>query len=40
MLLSKGYGKAIDFWAVGVLLFELLTRSSPFAHSSLVSENK
>jgi serine/threonine protein kinase len=36
MVLSRGYAKAIDYWAVGVLLFELLTRSTPFAHSSLV----
>lgn len=38
MILSKGYNKAIDFWAIGVLLFELLTRTSPFAHTNLVSE--
>ncbi len=38
MVLSKGYNKAVDFWAIGVLMFELLTRTSPFAHSNLVSE--
>jgi serine/threonine protein kinase len=37
MVLSKGYNKAIDFWAVGVLFFELLTCSTPFAHPNLVS---
>jgi len=38
MVLSKGYNKAVDFWAIGVLMFELLTRTSPFAHSNLVSQ--
>lgn len=36
MVLSKGYNKAIDFWALGVLFFELLTCSTPFAHPNLV----
>jgi len=35
MVLSRGYNKAIDFWAVGILFFELLSRKTPFAHSSL-----
>lgn len=36
MVLSKGYNKAIDFWALGVLMFELLTAQTPFAHINLV----
>jgi serine/threonine protein kinase len=36
MVLSKGYNKAIDYWAVGVLFFELLTGNTPFAHPNLV----
>ena len=40
MVLSKGYNKAVDFWAIGVLMFELLTRTSPFAHSNLVRESE
>lgn len=36
MVLSKGYNRAIDFWAIGVLFFELLTATTPFAHANLV----
>lgn len=27
---SKGYGKAVDWWSFGVLLFELCNGRSPF----------
>ena len=29
--LQRGHGKAVDFWALGCLLFELLQGKSPFA---------
>ena len=32
---SLGYGESVDMWAAGVLLFEMLTGSLPFASSSL-----
>ena len=32
---QKGYGKDVDWWAIGVLLFELLTGSPPFQGSNL-----
>lgn len=35
MILCKGYGRAVDIWSFGVFIFELLTRSTPFAHSNL-----
>jgi len=31
LLLEKGHGKAVDYWAFGVILFELLCHESPFA---------
>jgi len=30
LILEKGHGKAVDYWAFGVLLFELLVGHSPF----------
>jgi cGMP-dependent protein kinase 1 len=32
MVLSKPHNRAVDYWALGVFLFELLTRSTPFDH--------
>ena len=34
MVLSRPYNRAVDFWAFGIFLFELLTRSTPFDHST------
>jgi len=31
LVLGKGHNKAVDNWAVGILIFEMLTGSSPFA---------
>lgn len=36
MILSKSYNRSVDFWGLGVFLFELLTRRTPFAHPNLV----
>lgn len=30
IVLGKGYGKAVDWWSMGVLLFELCAGYSPF----------
>jgi serine/threonine protein kinase len=32
---TRGYGKAVDWWAVGVLMFELLTGDPPFQGANL-----
>ena len=29
-LLFKGYGKAVDWWALGVLIFEMTAGYAPF----------
>lgn len=33
MIKGKAYGKAVDWWAVGVLTYELATQEPPFQHS-------
>ncbi len=30
MILKKGYGKAVDWWSLGTLLFEMITGYAPF----------
>jgi serine/threonine protein kinase len=31
MILRRGHGKAVDYWALGVLLFEMLTGQPPYS---------
>ena len=33
MIKGKAYGKAVDWWSVGVLTFELAVKEPPFQHS-------
>ncbi len=34
MILKKGYGKAVDWWSLGALLFEMITGYAPFCARS------
>jgi protein kinase A len=36
MILCKEYNRSVDIWQLGVLIFEMLTRSTPFQHNNLV----
>ena len=40
-IMSKGHGRGVDFWACGVLLYELLTKKTPFEHanSAMIYQN-
>jgi ribosomal protein S6 kinase beta len=32
MIKGNGYGKAVDWWSVGILIFDMLTGNPPFKH--------
>ena len=37
IILSKGYGKAIDWWTLGILIYELVSGSTPFYSKNTMS---
>jgi serine/threonine protein kinase len=37
MILCREYNRSVDLWQLGVFIFELLTRSTPYQHNNLVS---
>ena len=39
MVAARGHGKAVDYWALGVFLFEILVGSSPFEQSDVVRQS-
>lgn len=34
IILSKAYGKPIDWWALGVVMFEIVTGNTPFKNDN------
>jgi serine/threonine protein kinase len=38
MIAARGHGRAVDYWALGVFLFEMLTGNSPFQQNDVVSD--
>jgi tRNA A-37 threonylcarbamoyl transferase component Bud32 len=34
VILSKGHNRAVDYWSFGIILYEMLTRSTPFYHDN------
>jgi DNA-binding helix-hairpin-helix protein with protein kinase domain len=40
MIMESGHDEKLDYWGVGVLVFELLTGKAPFAPSETIKDPK
>jgi serine/threonine protein kinase len=37
VIAKKGYNKLIDFWTLGIFIYELATSESPFRHDEILT---
>mgnify|MGYP003386757847 CR=1 FL=1 len=37
MVLARDHNHGVDYWSLGILVYEILTRSTPFEHENAVS---
>jgi len=37
LILNEGHDKGVDYWAFGVLMYELLLRTVPFSDDSVLA---
>mmetsp|Transcript_39638 Transcript_39638/g.51103 ORF Transcript_39638/g.51103 Transcript_39638/m.51103 type:complete len:86 (+) Transcript_39638:217-474(+) len=40
MILGNGYNKAVDWWALGIVLYEMIVGSTPFLIPGLVRKQQ